>query len=40
MFSQQPFTTDLINSNRGWFRYELIWRKTAPVGIQKTNGRP
>lgn len=24
----QPFTTDLINSNRSEFRYELIWEKT------------
>lgn len=23
LFSQQPFTTDLINSNRKFFRYEL-----------------
>lgn len=40
MFSQQPFTTDLINSNRGWFRYELIWRKTAPVGFLDVRYRP
>jgi site-specific DNA-methyltransferase (adenine-specific) len=26
--SQQPFTTDLINSNRRLFRYELIWEKS------------
>lgn len=26
--SSQPFTTDLINSNRKLFRYELIWDKT------------
>jgi site-specific DNA-methyltransferase (adenine-specific) len=25
--ASQPFTTDLINSNRGWFRYEWIWDK-------------
>lgn len=23
----QPFTTDLINSNRDWFKYEWIWYK-------------
>lgn len=39
-FSQQPFSTDLINSNRAWFRYELIWRKTAPVGFLDANRRP
>lgn len=25
--ASQPFTTDLINSNRKWFKYELIWDK-------------
>lgn len=29
----QPFTTDLINSNREWFRYELIWNKRIPTGV-------
>lgn len=28
LFWSQPFTTDLINSNRKWFRYEIIWNKT------------
>lgn len=27
LFGSQPFTTDLINSNRKWFKYELIWNK-------------
>ena len=27
MFASQPFTTDLICSNRDMFRYELIWNK-------------
>ena len=27
LFGSQPFTTDLINSNRRLFRYELIWDK-------------
>lgn len=26
--ASQPFTTDLINSNRDHFRYEVIWEKT------------
>jgi site-specific DNA-methyltransferase (adenine-specific) len=30
--AQQPFATDLINSCRKYFRYEIIWQKT-----QKTN---
>jgi site-specific DNA-methyltransferase (adenine-specific) len=40
MFSQQPFTTDVINSNRAWFRYELIWRKNAPIGFLDVKRRP
>jgi site-specific DNA-methyltransferase (adenine-specific) len=40
MFSAQPFTTDLISSNRKWFRYELIWEKTAPMGFLDANQRP
>lgn len=28
LFGKQPFTSDLINSNRKLFRYELIWEKT------------
>lgn len=31
MTASQPFTTDLINSNRAWFRYEWIWEKDSPV---------
>jgi DNA modification methylase len=27
LFGSQPFTTDLIMSNRDWFKYELIWDK-------------
>lgn len=33
LFSVQPFTTDLINSNRKMFRYEIIWEKTQPTGF-------
>jgi site-specific DNA-methyltransferase (adenine-specific) len=40
MFSAQPFATDLINSNRAWFRYEIIWKKTAPIGFLDANSRP
>jgi site-specific DNA-methyltransferase (adenine-specific) len=28
IFGNQPFTTDLINAGRKWFRYELIWTKS------------
>lgn len=33
LFGSQPFTTDLISSNRKMFRYEIIWQKTQPVGF-------
>jgi site-specific DNA-methyltransferase (adenine-specific) len=32
IFSKQPYATDVINSCRKYFRYEIIWQKT-----QKTN---
>lgn len=32
LFSQQPFTSHLVNSNISWFRYEWIWQKTHPKG--------
>jgi site-specific DNA-methyltransferase (adenine-specific) len=31
--ASQPFTTDLINSNRDWFKYDLIWNKKRPTGM-------
>lgn len=39
-FSAQPFTTDLINSNRRCFRYELIWTKIKATGFLNANRRP
>jgi site-specific DNA-methyltransferase (adenine-specific) len=39
-FSAQPFTTDLILSNRARYRYELIWRKTMGTGFLDANRRP
>lgn len=32
LFSSQPFTTDLIASNRKLFRYEIIWKKSMKSG--------
>jgi site-specific DNA-methyltransferase (adenine-specific) len=40
LFSGQPFTTDLINSNRKMFRYEIIWKKTLPQGFLNANKAP
>lgn len=28
----QPFTTDLINSNRKWFKHDIIWQKDQSTG--------
>ncbi|TAN17216.1 MAG: site-specific DNA-methyltransferase [Chitinophagaceae bacterium] len=37
---QQPFTTDIINSNRKHFRYEIIWEKTMKLGFFNANKMP
>lgn len=39
-FAAQPFATDLINSRRKSFRYELVWDKIAPVGFLNANRQP
>ncbi len=36
----QPFTTDLINSNRKYFRYDLIWEKSIATGFLNANRMP
>ena len=38
--SQFPFTIDLINSNRSWFRYDLIWDKVLTSGFLNANRMP
>lgn len=40
MTSSQPFTTDLINSNRAGFKYEWIWKKSRPTGIAQAKYQP
>ena len=40
LFSAQPFTTDLINSNRKLFRYDLIWDKVLSSGFLNANRMP
>lgn len=32
LFSAEPFTSQLINSNKKLFRYDIIWKKTHPKG--------
>ena len=38
--ASQPFTTDLIMSNRAWFRYELIWQKEKGSNWQLAKKQP
>lgn len=40
LFSAQPFTTDLICSNRKMFRYEIIWKKNQPLGFLNAKKMP
>ena len=40
LFSAQPFTTDLINSNKKNFKYEIIWEKTQPSGFLNAKKMP
>ena len=36
----QPFATDLINSARDMFRYDIVWHKTMPVGFFNSGKMP
>ena len=40
LFSSQPFTTDLINSNRFMFRYDIIWNKMYGTDFALANKKP
>lgn len=40
LFGAQPFVTDLINSNRDMYKYEIIWKKTMRTGFFDANKRP
>lgn len=40
LMAAQPFATDLINSARSLFRYDLVWEKTAPVGHANSHKMP
>lgn len=40
LFSQEPFTSTLINSQPELFRYELIWHKTQATGFLNANRMP
>lgn len=40
LFGSQPFTTDLINSNRKDYKYNLVWKKNVPTGMSAAKYRP
>jgi site-specific DNA-methyltransferase (adenine-specific) len=40
MTGSQPFTTDLILSNRKWFGYCLVWEKQRPTGFLSAKNKP
>lgn len=40
LHATQPFATDLINSNRRWFKYDYIWIKTQASNFQLAKKMP
>jgi site-specific DNA-methyltransferase (adenine-specific) len=40
LMGNQPFTTDLINSKREWFRYEWVWDKHMARGMNQAKFQP
>src|SRR5688572_11456862 len=40
LFGSQPFTSALVMSNPGWFRYSLVWEKSAPTGHLDVRRKP
>ena len=40
LFARQPFASDLVNSNRKMFRYEIIWDKKAGTDFAQANNKP
>ena len=40
LFGAMPFTVDLINSNREWFKYTWVWGKTSSTGFMSAKNRP
>lgn len=40
LFGAGLFTVDLINSNRKYFKYNLIWEKNVPTGMSSAKYRP
>jgi site-specific DNA-methyltransferase (adenine-specific) len=40
LFGCGKFTIDLVNSNRKWYRYDLIWKKNNKAGFLLANKMP
>lgn len=40
LMAKQPFTTDLIMSNRKWYRYSLVWLKNISTGYLNSKIMP
>ena len=40
IFAAQPFTTDVVTSNRRHFRYTWVWHKTRASGFLNANRMP
>jgi hypothetical protein len=40
LFGSQPFTSALVMSNPGWFRYEWVWDKHTPTGFLNADKMP
>lgn len=38
--ASQPFTSKLVMSNLGWFKYEWIWDKKRPTGMALVKRQP
>ena len=38
--ASQPFTSALVMSNPGWFKYSWVWDKALPTGHLNANNRP
>lgn len=40
IFSQMPFTADLLQSNRKYYRYDIIWHKQTVTGFLNAKKMP
>lgn len=40
LFGSQPFTSALVMSNPGMFKWEDVWEKSRPVGFMNANRKP